>query len=119
MLESPSQIRFPGGETFSEVQQRITAELDGLIDEWQHPADSKKKPDQVIAVVAHADIIRLALAYYLNMALDDYLRLWVAPASLSVIQHDGSGRPRVININQAAYFTWPEPKQPKTHRKRS
>ncbi|MHB8191742.1 MAG: histidine phosphatase family protein [Bellilinea sp.] len=119
LLEKPSQIRFPGGETLSEVQQRITAELEGLIREWQLPADPKKKPDQVIAVVAHADIIRLALAYYLNMALDDYLRLWVAPASLSVVQHDGSGRPRVLNINQAAHFTWPEPQPPKTHRKSS
>jgi len=119
LLEKPSQIRFPGGETFGEVQHRVAAELDGLIREWQLPPDPEKKPDQVVAVVAHADIIRLALAYYLNMALDDYLRLWVAPASLSIVQHDGSGRPRVHCINQAAQFTWPEPQPPKTRRKRS
>ena len=122
LLEKPSQIRFPDGETFSEVQQRVAAELETLVGEWQarveaeKTADGNKVEEAVIAVVAHADIVRLALAHYLNMPLDDFLRLMVGPASVSMVQSDGSRRPRVICINQTANFSWPEPKPTKKHK---
>jgi len=122
LLEKPSQIRFPDGETFSEVQQRVAAELETLVGEWQarveaeKTADGNKVEEAVIAVVAHADIVRLALAHYLNMPLDDFLRLMVGPASVSMVQSDGSSRPRVICINQTANFSWPEPKPTKKHK---
>lgn len=119
LLEKPSEVCFPGGETFIEVQQRVAAELDGLVREWQLPAESKPAQEQAIAVVAHADIIRLALAHYLNMALDDFLRLNVAPASISALQFDGAGRPKILNINQAAHFTWPELKISKDRSKKA
>jgi probable phosphoglycerate mutase len=116
LLEQPSQIRFPAGETFAEVQQRVVTELDSLVREWQ-PAEvsdssvnEKKTEEAVIAVVVHADIVRLALAHYLNMPLDDFLRLMVGPASVSMVQSNGNSRPRVICINQTANFNWPEPK---------
>jgi len=119
LLEQPSQIRFPAGETFTEVQRRVVTELDSLVREWQpaevsdNPAKEKKPEEAVIAVVVHADIVRLALAHYLNMPLDDFLRLMVGPASVSMVQSNGSRRPRVICINQTANFSWPEPKPPK------
>lgn len=119
LLEQPSQIRFPEGETFEEVQQRVVTELDSLVREWQpaevseNPAKEKKSEEAVIAVVVHADIVRLALAHYLNMPLDDFLRLMVGPASVSMVQSKGSSRPRVICINQTANFSWPEPKRMK------
>ena len=122
LLEKPSQIRFPDGETFAEVQQRVAAELETLIGEWQakveaeKTADGNKAEEPVIAVVAHADIVRLALTHYLNMPLDDFLRLMVGPASVSMVQSDGSSRPRVICINQTANFSWPEPKPTKKHK---
>ena len=114
LMENPSQIRFPAGETFAEVQQRVVAELDSLVGAWQSVEDSgnppkeKKSEEALIAVVVHADIVRLALAHYLNMPLDDFLRLMVSPASISLIQSNGKNRPRVISINQQANFTWPE-----------
>lgn len=121
LLEQPSQIRFPEGETFAEVQQRVVTELDLLVREWQpaedDPAKEKKPEEAVIAVVVHADIVRLALAHYLNMPLDDFLRLMVGPASVSMVQSNGSSRPRVICINQTANFSWPEPKPPKKRSK--
>ncbi|MRR31747.1 hypothetical protein EG834_15760 [bacterium] len=40
LMETPSQIRFPEGETFAEVQQRVVAELDSLVREWQPEEDS-------------------------------------------------------------------------------
>ncbi len=118
LAEKPSEICFPDGETFVAVQQRVTAELDRLAGEWQLPAGGEPAPQQVIAVVAHADIVRLALAHYLNMPLDDFLRLTIAPASISIVQHDGIERPKVIAINHAAYFSWPEPPSSKKSMKK-
>ncbi|HWR67014.1 MAG TPA: histidine phosphatase family protein [Bellilinea sp.] len=116
LLEQPSQIRFPEGETFAEVQQRVVTELDSLVRVWQpaedinNPAKEKKPEEAVIAVVVHADIVRLALAHFLNMQLDDFLRLVVGPASISMVQSNGRSLPRVICINQTANFSWHEPK---------
>ncbi|MHB0989515.1 MAG: histidine phosphatase family protein [Bellilinea sp.] len=109
LLEKPSQIRFPGGETMVEVQQRVVADLDTLAREWLTTDGDGKAEEQLIAVVAHADVIRLALAHYLNMALDDFQRLTISPASLSIVQSDGSGRSKVICINQLPNFAWPAP----------
>ncbi len=119
LLEKPSQIRFPGGETMAEVQQRVVEDLDTLAHEWLTVDADGKAEEQLIAVVAHADVIRLALAHYLNMALDDFLRLTVNPASLSIVQSDGSGRPKVICINQQPNFAWPAPRPPLERKKRA
>ncbi|MHB8855280.1 MAG: histidine phosphatase family protein [Bellilinea sp.] len=117
LLERPSQIRFPGGETMAEVQQRVVADLDTLAREWLTTDVDGKSEEHLIAIVAHADVIRLALAHYLNMALDDFLRLTVNPASLSIVQNDGNSRPKVICINQLPNFAWPAPQPPLKRKK--
>lgn len=118
LTEKPSEIRFPGGETFLMVQQRVAAELDSLARAWQLPAGTEPAPQQVIAVVAHADIVRLALAHFLNMALDDFLRLTIAPASVSAVQIDGNSRPKVLNINHAVRLSWPDTTPVKKERRK-
>jgi len=40
----------------------------------------------------------------------------IGPASVSMVQSNGSSRPRVICINQTANFSWPEPKPTKKHK---
>lgn len=119
LVATPSQICFPDGETFQGVQQRVVDELDELSREWQRPAESSPSPEQVAAVVAHADIIRLALAHYLNMPLDDFFRLTVAPASISIVQNDGAGHVKVMTINHAVRFAWPKPEHSRTGRRRN
>ena len=51
-----------------------------------------------IAVVTHADVVRLALAHYAGMHLDQLQRLVVEPASVSVVLV-GSGLPRLVKVN--------------------
>src|SRR5437870_2403317 len=72
----PSGTRFPGGETLGEAQMRMVATLDAL--RAQHPKG-------IIAVVSHADIIKLALAYYIGMHMDLFQRLEISPWSVSAI----------------------------------
>lgn len=72
----PGGVRFPGGESFQGVQARMVAELDAI---------RAAHPGQTVAVVSHADPIRLALAYYMGMPLDLFHRLCVGPASVSAL----------------------------------
>jgi probable phosphoglycerate mutase len=88
---TPSLARFPGGESFPEAQARIVAEIDGL--RAAHPA-----PRSAIACVTHADVIKLAIAHYLGLALDLFQRLAVEPASISLLWISPSAA-RLVRLN--------------------
>jgi probable phosphoglycerate mutase len=75
--KTPSRFRFPGGESFPEVQARIVNALEAI-------SQAHRKNDRV-AVVFHADPIKLAVAHYLGMPLDHFQRLGIATGSLSVL----------------------------------
>jgi probable phosphoglycerate mutase len=85
----PSGFRFPGGESFAEMQLRITGALHRIV------ADH---PGQRVVAVSHADPIKAAVADALGTHLDQFQRIVVGPCSISVIlfAHDG---PRVLAVN--------------------
>ncbi len=69
-----------------------------------------KKRTQVVAVVAHADVIKAALAHYLDMPFDSFQKLGVQPASVStvmVMTDDKTGKRHVMvnSVNQVPYAT--------------
>ncbi|MEO7911465.1 MAG: MSMEG_4193 family putative phosphomutase [Roseiflexaceae bacterium] len=101
----PSGTRFPGGETLGEAQMRMVATLDGL--RAQHPKG-------IFAVVSHADIIKLALAYYVGMHMDLFQRLEISPCSVSAIFFTPMG-PRLLAYNDTGSLEHlkPKPEQPK------
>jgi probable phosphomutase (TIGR03848 family) len=101
----PSGTRFPGGETLGEAQMRMVATLDGL--RAQHPKG-------IFAVVSHADIIKLALAYYVGMHMDLFQRLEISPCSVSAIYFTPMG-PRLLAYNDTGSLEHlkPKPEQPK------
>lgn len=74
---SPSMLRFPNGETFAEAQLRIAQEILALCE--QH---GKK---DLLVCVSHSDAIKLAVAYFIGLPLDQFQRLHVAPASISAL----------------------------------
>ncbi len=81
---APSRMRFPGGESFVEAQQRIVRELEQLC--------ARHDAQDLVACVSHADPIKLTTAYYIGLALDLFQRLNAAPASVTAlyIGEDGS-----------------------------
>jgi probable phosphoglycerate mutase len=101
----PSGTRFPGGETLGEAQMRMVATLDSL--RAQHPKG-------IIAVVSHADIIKLAVAYYVGMHMDLFQRLEISPCSLTALAFTPMG-PRLITYNDTGSLEHlkPKPEQPK------
>lgn len=90
VLGTPSLMRFPGGESFSEAQYRICQEI-----EWMR---AQHDPEDLIACVSHADPIKLAIAYYLGMPLDMFQRLSVSPASITAL-HLGESRSQLLTLN--------------------
>jgi probable phosphomutase (TIGR03848 family) len=87
--QTPSAVTFPDGESLLGVQARAVAEIDAL---------AAAHGTETIAVVTHADVVRLALANYAGMHLDAFQRLVVEPASVSVVVV-GSGSPRLVKVN--------------------
>lgn len=73
---NPASVAIPGGEAIHQAQARVIAEIERI---------SKEHPKDTVAVVSHADPIKLALAHYLGLGLDNYHRLLVDPASLTVL----------------------------------
>jgi probable phosphomutase (TIGR03848 family) len=86
---APSMFRFPGGESFTEMQTRMVSTLDRLRD--RHPGGT-------IVCVSHADTIKAAVAHALGTHLDLFQRIVISPASVTAITW-GPGGPAVLAVN--------------------
>ncbi|MBT3246419.1 MAG: phosphoglycerate mutase [Actinobacteria bacterium] len=87
----PSTFRFPGGESFAEMQARITGQIADLV------ADH---PGETIVCVSHADPIKAALSAALGSPLDMFQRLVVGPCSVSAVLHTDD-HPVVLSLNSS------------------
>ena len=85
----PSGFRFPQGESFAEMQARITGAVGTLV---------ARHPGGTIVVVSHADPIKAAVASALGTHLDLFQRIVISPCSVTTIAYGGGG-PIVLNVN--------------------
>jgi len=85
----PSTFRFPGGESFAEMQARITGQVVELV---------ALHPGRTIVCVSHADPIKAALASALGTPLDLFQRIVVGLTSVSMVLHTPE-RPMVLTVN--------------------
>ena len=86
---APSTFRFPDGESFAEMQQRIWAQLGEL---------AAAHPGERVVAVSHADPIKAAVAMAAGVHLDSFQRLVVSPCSVSALLL-GAGAPIVLCVN--------------------
>jgi probable phosphomutase (TIGR03848 family) len=88
----PSAVVFPGehGESMAAMQARAVA----AIRAWNREVGD----DGVYLAVSHADVIKAILADALGQHLDQFQRIVVNPASLSVVQY-GTTRAFVERVN--------------------
>jgi probable phosphoglycerate mutase len=118
VVDKPSAAAFPNGEAMLDMQARVVAALDAIA--RAHPDlefEDSAKPDgpdakptkrtetQTVAVVAHADVIKAALAHFLGMPFDNFQRLGTAPASISTVivvpaEGEKPGSVMVQSVNQ-------------------
>jgi probable phosphomutase (TIGR03848 family) len=101
---APSLFRFPGGESISQCQARLVAEMEAL--------RSMHEDKDLVACVLHADPIKLIVAYYLGLPVDSFQRLSVGPASLSIV-YIGAEHARLFMLNYDPSFAFPPPKEEK------
>ncbi len=86
----PSTVTFPNGEAMRDVQGRALA----AVLEW----NVRLGPDATWLACSHADVIKSIVADALGLHLDQFQRIAIAPASLTVIRYAGS-RPTVARVN--------------------
>ncbi|MFT3715138.1 MAG: MSMEG_4193 family putative phosphomutase [Gordonia sp. (in: high G+C Gram-positive bacteria)] len=97
---TPSQAVFPGGEGLADVSRRATAAVRAL--DRVHGGDDGAHP---WVLCSHGDVLKAILADALGMALDDFQRIVVAPASISVVQY--APQTVVHTVNNAGAVTLP------------
>jgi probable phosphomutase (TIGR03848 family) len=85
----PSGFRFPDGESFVEMQTRITETVAAVV---------ARHPGELIVAVSHADPIKAAVAYALGTHLDLFQRIVISPASVTAIAYHRHG-PAVLAVN--------------------
>jgi probable phosphoglycerate mutase len=89
---SPSTFRFPDGESFGEMQQRVWSTLEKL---------ARTHRGRAIVVVSHADPIKAAVTYAQGVPLDLFQRTVISTCSVSAIGFT-SGGPVVLTVNSTA-----------------
>lgn len=88
---SPSQVIFPEGESMAAMQDRAMAALErGL----------KARGKGSVVLVSHGDVLKSIIAEVLNMPFDDFQRIVIDPASVSLLDFS-SARPRVLLLNDS------------------
>jgi probable phosphoglycerate mutase len=85
----PSGFRFPGGESFAEMQARMSGTITRLRD---------RHPGRTVVAVSHADPIKAAVVDALGMHLDHFQRVAVLPCSVTAVLYTGEG-PIVLGVN--------------------
>jgi len=85
----PSGFRFPGGESFTEMQTRIVTAVDKLV---------TRHSGGVVVAVSHADPIKAAVAHAMGVHLDLFQRVVISPCSISAILYSMSGAV-VLSVN--------------------
>jgi broad specificity phosphatase PhoE len=74
-----SVTTIPGGESFLDVQGRVVAELNRL---------SIQHPEQRVAIVSHADVIKAAIGYAKDTSIDLLQGVEIAPCSVTILIAD-------------------------------
>jgi probable phosphomutase (TIGR03848 family) len=87
--EEPSTFRFPDGEAFVDAQARAVAAIDRI---------ARRHRRGRVAVASHGDIVRIVLAHFAGTPLDEFQRIVIDAASVSVVAVD-HGRARLLLVN--------------------
>ncbi len=86
---APSTFTFPGGESFTAMQNRIVGAIDRL---------RARHPGGVVVCVSHADPIKAAVAHAMGTHIDLFQRIVISTCSISAIAY-GHGAPVVLTVN--------------------
>ena len=100
---APSRFRFPEGESFVEAQFRYANTLESIV-------KKHNKPKDIVAVIFHADPIKLAVSHFLGLPLDHFQRLSCNTGSLTMLHVSEAGA-NLVTLNQRPPFDFVPKKQ--------
>jgi len=86
---NPSAMYFPAGEGLAHMQQRAMSSV--------HASVSARGKGAAV-VVSHGDVIKAIVASALGMHLDDFQRIVIDPASVTILDYSSSNA-RIIMLN--------------------
>ena len=86
----PSAFRFPQGESFKELEERIESLLKDL---------SRKYPKETILIITHGDIVKIAASLTVGSGLDNFQKFAVDPCSLTTLSWGSKAR-MLLTFNQ-------------------
>lgn len=93
LQHSPSEFRFPNGESFPEMQARIIGSLEALC---------AAHAGGVVVCFSHADPIKAAVAHSLGTPLNLFQRIVISPGSVSAISFVEGQDPAVLMVNSTS-----------------
>jgi probable phosphoglycerate mutase len=89
--DSPSRMYFPKGEGIAQMQARAMKSVHEAV-------ESKSKGAAVI--VSHGDVIKSIVASALGIHLDEFQRIVIDPASVSILDYSTT-KPRMLLLNDS------------------
>lgn len=75
-METPTLVRFPGGESYAELRERVVAAVSDIV---------AANTNRTVALVSHGGVIRAALAVALGLPDDRAFALDVGYARISLV----------------------------------
>jgi alpha-ribazole phosphatase len=90
-METPTEVRFPGGECYADLKARSVRALERAVED-----------DECVVVVTHGGVVRAALAEWLHVADDAVFRLDQRYGGITVVDLiDGFPLVRLVNGHTA------------------
>lgn len=99
LQNNPVGVKLPGGESIDEVQARMVAAVEAL---------RQKHPDGIIALVSHSDPLKSLIAHYLNWDLNQFQRIAIHPASVTML-HLTDNTATLVRLNDTGKLPKIEP----------
>jgi alpha-ribazole phosphatase len=88
-METPTEVRFPNGETFSEMRGRILSAFETI---------QREREGQTVAIVSHGGVNRILIAWALQMPDNCLFRLAQDYAAINLLSF-ADGIPSVELVN--------------------
>ena len=94
----PGEVRMPGGETLSELQDRAWKGIENLFEKFSHEKDP-------ILIVSHNLAIICILSRILGVSLNDFRKFRQHNASVNIIEHDSMRGWSIVTMNDLSHLS--------------
>ena len=109
-VSNSAQLASPTTDGLAHLPHPDPAIIARLIDDLREAIGDENlitHHDELVVVVFHADPIKLAVAYYLDLSLDNFQRLQVNTGSVTILKMVGSSK-KLLGLNLIPPYSSPK-----------